>query len=103
MRDGFAGKALSVKHSLATCLLLSTLASSHAFAGLDYELPLDQSASGSANIRQGCTTKRYRSRPHLPADDRQTLQEAIAAGMTEPASLHPLIDPSACSVRRIYR
>src|ERR1700724_3184975 len=26
----------------------------------------------------------------------QTLQDSVAAGMTEPASLHPLIDPSLC-------
>src|SRR5258708_24027307 len=44
----------------------------------------------------GITAYYVRHRRRVHARHRQTLQEAIAAGMTEPASLHPLIDPSKC-------
>ncbi len=44
----------------------------------------------------GITAYYVRRRQRVHAHHLQTLQEAIAAGMTEPASLHPLIDPSRC-------
>jgi len=44
----------------------------------------------------GITAYYVRRRRRVHAHHQRTLQEAIAAGMTEPASLHPLIDPSKC-------
>jgi thioredoxin reductase (NADPH) len=44
----------------------------------------------------GITAYYVRRQRRVHARHSQTLQEAVAAGMTEPASLHPLIDPSKC-------
>jgi ferredoxin len=44
----------------------------------------------------GITAYYVRRQRRVHAHHLQTLQEAIAAGMTEPASLHPLIDASKC-------
>ncbi len=44
----------------------------------------------------GITAYYVRRQRRVHAHHLQTLQEAVAAGMTEPASLHPLIDPSKC-------
>jgi thioredoxin reductase (NADPH) len=44
----------------------------------------------------GITAYYVHHRRAVHAHHLQTLQEAVAAGMTEPASLHPLIDPSKC-------
>jgi thioredoxin reductase (NADPH) len=44
----------------------------------------------------GITAYYVRRQRRVHARHLQTLQESIAAGMTEPASLHPLIDPSKC-------
>jgi thioredoxin reductase/ferredoxin len=38
----------------------------------------------------------YRRQLRTHARHRQTLQDSVASGMTEPASLHPLIDPAKC-------
>ena len=37
-----------------------------------------------------------RRQQRIHAHDRKVLEESVAAGMTEPASLHPLIDESKC-------
>jgi thioredoxin reductase (NADPH) len=37
-----------------------------------------------------------RRQQRIAARLRQVQEEAVSAGMTEPASLHPLIDPSKC-------
>jgi thioredoxin reductase (NADPH) len=37
-----------------------------------------------------------RRQRRIQARHRRVLEESVAAGMTEPASLHPLIDPSLC-------
>jgi membrane-associated phospholipid phosphatase len=42
-----------MKRSLAVCLLLSALASSHAYAGFDHELPLDQSGIWGRQYQTG--------------------------------------------------
>jgi thioredoxin reductase/ferredoxin len=37
-----------------------------------------------------------RRQRRIESAHRQTLEDSVAAGMTEPASLHPLIDPAKC-------
>src|SRR5258708_18558816 len=50
----------------------------------------------------GITAYYVRHRRRVHARHRQTLQEAIAAGKTQPASLPPLIDPSKCLGARAF-
>jgi thioredoxin reductase (NADPH) len=44
----------------------------------------------------GITAYYFRRQRRIHARHLQTLQDSVASGMTEPASLHPLIDPVKC-------